>query len=71
MLLPCKYEEKNSSYSWEHFEITHFVNSFLAISSVTISSSLENSIAKLSEHDSAFSMVSSLRPETLSHIAFL
>ena len=63
-----KYEENDSPYSWEHFGITHFVNSFLIVPSVTISSSLENPIVKLSEHDGAFSMVSSFRPETLSYI---
>ena len=68
MLFSRKYEENNSPYSWEHFEITHFVNNFLIVSSVTISSSLENPIFKLSEHDGAFSLVSSFRPETLSYI---
>ena len=68
MLLSRKYEENNSPYSWRHFVITHFVNSFLIVSSVTISSSLENPIAKCSQHDGAFSMVFSVRPETLSHI---
>ena len=63
-----KYEENDSPYSWEHFGITHFVNSFLIVPSVTISSSPENPIVKLSEHDGAFSMVSSFRPETLSYI---
>ena len=56
----CKYDEDNSRYSLEHFVITHFVNSLLKASSVTISSSLENCAAKPSEHDGSFSMVSSL-----------
>ena len=68
MLFSRKYEETNSPYSWEHFVITHFVNSFLVLSSVTIPSSLENHIVKLSEHDGAFSVVFSFRPETLSYI---
>ena len=68
MLFSCKYKESNSPYSWEHFGITHFVNSFLIVPSVTISSSLENPIVKLSEHDGALLMVSSFRPETLSYI---
>ena len=33
MLMSRKYEENNSQYSWEHFVITHFVNSFLIASS--------------------------------------
>ena len=48
-----KYEENDSPYSWEHFGITHFVNSFLIVSSVNISFSLEDRIVKLSEHDPA------------------
>ena len=52
------------------FLITHFVNSFLTASSVSTFSSLVNPIAKLSEHDRAFSMVlPNFRPETLSYIA--
>ena len=50
------------------FRDNPFFNSFLIVSSVTISSSLENPIVKLSEHDGAFSMVSSFRPESLSYI---
>ena len=38
--------------------MTHFVNSFLIVSAVSISSSLENPIVKLPEHDGAFSMYS-------------
>ena len=53
MLFSRKYEENNSPYSWEHIGITHFVNSFLIVSSATISFSLENHIVKLSEHDPA------------------
>ena len=51
--------------------ITHFVNSFLkqlTVSSVTISSSLENPIAKPSEQNDSFSLVSSFRPETILYI---
>ena len=58
MLLSHKYEDNNSPYLWEHFGITHFVNSFLIVSAVSISSSLENPIVKLPEHDGAFSMYS-------------
>ena len=60
---------KNYPFSWEHNVITPYVNSFLTASSVAVSSSLENFIAKLSEHDGAFSTVSNFRPETLSYIA--
>ena len=71
MLLSHKYEESNSPYSWEHFVMTHFVDSCLTASSVIISSFLENPIAKRSKHDGALSMVSSFRPEPLSYIADL
>ena len=68
MLLSRKYKENNSPYWWEHFKITNFVNSFLIVLSVTISYSLENPAVKLSEHDGAYSVVSSFRPETFSYI---
>ena len=68
MLLSRKYKENNSPYWWEHFKITNFVNSFLIVLSVTISYSLENPTVKLSEHDGAYSVVSSFRPETFSYI---
>ena len=67
-VLSCKYEENHSPYSWVHFVITHFVNTFLIASSVAISSSLENPIVKPSQHDGAFSMVSSFRPGILLYI---
>ena len=59
MLLSRKYEKNNSPYWWEHSGVIHFVHSFLIVSSVTISSSLENPIVKISEHDGAFSVASS------------
>ena len=47
------------------FPGNHFVHSFLIVSSATIYSSVKNPIVKLSEHDGAFSVASSFRPETL------
>ena len=45
------------------------VNSFLIASSVVVSSHLENPIAKVLEHDAAFSMVLNFRLETFTYIA--